>query len=600
MMNNRIFLVVLVLLLSASAQQNTLFVESILLEGNDSIPGKQLLPLMQLQPPGFFERSPYSFTTLTTDLSAIERYYHRNGYLHASVTIAELDRRPSQSTVVIRLQINEGPRTMIDSIKFQGNRVFSDSVFSGFVPLDEGGPLDSLLYKRSADIIQDSLASQGHLFSEVKQQLKFYKDRTRVSVIYTIDEGPVVMPGDLEIVGADDIRRRVITRELDLDRQSPLTASVLSQAMSRLYGTGLFDYVRIEPSDTGTAPSYADTITVPVLVQVRLSNMFSLQVGSGYNTDNGLYGTGEVSYRNVFALGHRITLSGQASFDLIGTQLIYSYPWFLGAPVYADLMLYIERQEEMEFSGLFRGGLFSLAGRLTRLSRYRAWLQVENTVWITEPPATNIFPDVPQGNMALAGIGLTRDTRNIILNPDRGTYAALEGELAGPAIPWSDKFYKVKCDLRTYYSFFSRQLKFASALFAGYVNGYGPAGDAVPTQELFRVSEDAVRPVRGYSPEMVASPDENGAVRGGRLVLILTPVEITFPVYSILNAALFADGGYVWATLKQFSMRDLQWSVGPGVRINLPIGIGRLDYGIRLDGDSDLDGQFHFGIGASF
>ena len=53
--------------------------------------------------------------------------------------------------------------------------------------------------------------------------------------------------------------------------------------------------------------------------------------------------------------------------------------------------------------------------------------------------------------------------------------------------------------------------------------------------------------------------------------------------------------------MDEFGLKDLRWSVGPGLRlVNLPIGVVRLDYGIRLDGDIDLEGRIHFGIGAAF
>lgn len=580
------------------AQELTWYVEGILFVGNDHIQHNELIPLMKLQPPDFFTRTEYSFSKLVDDISVIKQYYYEKGYLSASVQLTGIERDTAIHGVAIRLRISEGVQTIVNSIVFCGNTIFSDSLLSTFISLKENAPLDSVAYERSGWIIKDSLAGRGYHFSTIDRSIHINKKQDSASIIYEIEKGPIVLRGGLEIIGTEDVKRKIVEREVVMEKGEVMTAFEIARSIRRLYGTGLFDYVILEPLDTGSVTSEMDTVTVPVLIQVVEADMFSIELGGGYNTEDGFYGTGEASYANLFSLGHRISLSTRLSTDLSFAQLVYSYPWIFGVPLFSDLIAFIERQEEIDFTGLFTGGLLSVNSHIDRRSWYRTWIQVENTLWLQGiEPGENIGDDT-RGNFVLLGAGYTRDQRNNLLNPGKGFFGFVEGEIAGPWIPWSDKFYRFKGDVRGYYSILQNTFKFASALFAGYVMEYGTDRN-VPPQELFRVGKGGVRPVRGYDDEAVVFSDDNTG--GGKLALILTPLEISFPIYRILKGALFIDCGRIWQSPDDIGLNDLKWSVGPGLRlVNLPIGLVRLDYGIRLDGDPDLEGRIHFGIGATF
>ncbi len=592
-------LVILSFVFLTVARELTWYVERLQFTGNDNVKRNELIPLMKLQPPGFFTRTEYSFSKLVNDMAVIERYYHSKGYLRASVQIAGIERDTALHGVAIRLKIHEGIQTIVHSIAFCGNTIFSDSLLSTFIPLKQNAPLDSVAYEQSGRIIKDHLAGRGYHFSTVSRRIQINEKQDSASVIYEIEKGPLVLRGDLEIVGAEDVRRKVLEREVVIKKGEAMTVFGIARSIRNLYGTGLFSYVLLEPQDTGSVTSEKDTVTVPVLIQVVKADMFSTDLGGGYNTEDGFYGTAAASYANFFSLGHRISLSTRLSIDLSYAQLVYSYPWVFGVPLFSDLTAFIERQEEVDFTGLFTGGLLSLNSRLDRRSWYRTWIQVENTLWLHDIVPKTDSVNNTRGNFVLLGAGYTHDRRNNLLNPRKGFFTFVQAEIAGPWIPWSDKFYRFKGDIRGYYPVLQNTLKVASALFAGYVMEYGGADRTVPPQELFRVGEGGVRPVRGYSDEAVVFPDDNAT--GGKFALIVTPLEITFPIYRILKGALFVDCGRIWQATDEIRLSDLRWSVGPGLRlVNLPIGLIRLDYGIRLDGEPDLEGRLHFGIGATF
>jgi outer membrane protein assembly factor BamA len=90
-------------------------------------------------------------------------------------------------------------------------------------------------------------------------------------------------------------------------------------------------------------------------------------------------------------------------------------------------------------------------------------------------------------------------------------------------------------------------------------------------------------------------------IRGGNL-MINPRLELRFPIRAPIAAALFADFGNLWADptyvfdhLRSFSLRA---DVGPGLRVDTPVGPLVFDYGINVTRRSYEDfGAFHFAIG---
>jgi outer membrane protein insertion porin family len=88
-------------------------------------------------------------------------------------------------------------------------------------------------------------------------------------------------------------------------------------------------------------------------------------------------------------------------------------------------------------------------------------------------------------------------------------------------------------------------------------------------------------------------------VRGGNL-MINPRVELRFPVYGAIDGALFADFGNLWVdpTYVYDHSITMRADVGPGIRLQTPVGPLVFDYGINVTRRSYEDfGAFHFAIG---
>jgi outer membrane protein insertion porin family len=79
----------------------------------------------------------------------------------------------------------------------------------------------------------------------------------------------------------------------------------------------------------------------------------------------------------------------------------------------------------------------------------------------------------------------------------------------------------------------------------------------------------------------------------------LTTLELEHPLVSgqSVKWVVFMDAGNVYSSFKEFSDLELKLDYGFGLRIFLPIGIFRLEYGIPV---GDGGPQFNIDIGQSF
>ncbi|MFW5775242.1 MAG: BamA/OMP85 family outer membrane protein [Chitinivibrionales bacterium] len=575
-------------------------VDDIRFKGNSFFDSGQLLKQMQLKPSSLFRSTSYFFPTLVDDIDSLRSFYHTNGFVYADVQLDTVIRNQREETIDIVLSISEGDRVFIDSIAVQDNEVFPAKKIRSKIRIKPGAPLNPVRLQEQIPAVAELLATRGHLFADISFQTRIDSSADSAAVTYTIREGPMIRAGQAVIAGNDKYKDEVIGRELAFEEGDVLSSRVIAKTIQNITATGLFQNVQIEPIDTTFGGDPRESVIVPVLVQVEEQDVLAYQVDAGYDSYEAWYASLTVLYRNLFGLGHRISLTGRYSTVIIGGRLRYAYPRFAGLPLTLNTTAFIESRDYESYQGLFDGITMSLNGTQGLYNFFQLKAEFERVEWLDEPPTTDNFPDVPRKNTAIIGIGIGRDTRFSPFRPGRGVYATFEGDLGGLLIPDTYQFYRLTGDVRGYYEIPRTPLSAASALFMGYVQGYGDDENFVPPQSQFRIGEQGVRPVRGYEIEEIMPLDENGNVRGGNVAVMLNLIEIGFPIWWWFKGAVFVDAGYAWNDLESIDAGDLKYSTGLGLRGDFPIGFLRLDYGVKLDDDIDLDGRWHFSIGLPF
>jgi outer membrane protein insertion porin family len=106
--------------------------------------------------------------------------------------------------------------------------------------------------------------------------------------------------------------------------------------------------------------------------------------------------------------------------------------------------------------------------------------------------------------------------------------------------------------------------------------------------------------LRGFAYRDVGPRDIHGEPIGG-LSMARGTAELTFPIIEKARGAVFYDMGYVDANAWAIGSEHWASDYGIGLRLDLPIGPLRLDYGIPLENDGrGKGGHFNFNVGYQF
>jgi outer membrane protein insertion porin family len=185
--------------------------------------------------------------------------------------------------------------------------------------------------------------------------------------------------------------------------------------------------------------------------------------------------------------------------------------------------------------------------------------------------------------------------------PNKGQRTELFAEYTGGPLGGDKNFYKLELKTAWYFK----------GLFSGHVlEVVGRTGVAdsldnsndVPFYDRFYLG--GLYSLRGYEYREIGPreplTDGSGLEEPvGGDTYWFGSLEYSLPIIERLRFAVFYDIGYVGAKPYDFNFSDYADNWGIGLRLNLPIGPLRLDYGVPISYPDNVDGsgRFQFGVG---
>jgi outer membrane protein insertion porin family len=571
-------------------------VKAVYFTGNASISSSDLLGKMDTKPSGLFHAVKFSSSFLNADIEAIADVYRDKGFLDIHVTAGDIIRDPGARRVTVNVIISEGPQTHIDSMAIRGGAVLGESEIKRFIQAKPFAPYSAARLFYDQQTIRDSMAARGYPLCAVDRIDSVDSIAHRASIAFLIAPGPLAKVGPITVSGAKRLRQVIVKRGLTFRQGDTLTTGQFQRSVRQLYETGMFKYVQIATpvADSAQQRRMAGPISLPTVLTIEEADFYKVQGGVGYGTYEGPRLSLQTSYGNVLELGRTIGLDGKYSRLIQSLHLNYTAPWAFLLPPTAEVDVFGEHHDEITFTGYLEGLTLSLFAKTTWNLGYRVFTTFEWINGVAIPPlVSDTTPFIPSNNTQSFGTGFTYDTRDNMFDPTKGLFVSSDAEVAGLIGARTNHFYKLIMDVRGGFPV-THFLDAATAVTAGYVNGYGVDASVVPAQELLYAGSQIIRPVRGYGPGGV------GDSAGGRLVLVLNVLELRYAIVKWLKIAGFADAGFVWGSASQFSLHDLRWTAGPGIRIRTPIGLLSADLGIRVNGPTKGKFGFSISIGEPF
>ena len=240
-------------------------VNQVLFQGNRKIKDRSLAQAIQLQP-----RSAFSGPLLESDAEAIREAYRRIGRDEATVTTEVQDLGEGRVNVIFN--IDEGDRTKIAAVKFEGNSAFSDRRLRDVVSTKPSNPLSFLT--------RNDIYDENRLRADEEALRRFYYNRgyadfrvisssaelvdNKYTVTFVVDEGERYTFGNVAIestipdVDVESLKRELETRSGAVYSAEDVEKSLISLT-ERLAGSG---YAFAEVTPRGNRNFEAHTIDV--------------------------------------------------------------------------------------------------------------------------------------------------------------------------------------------------------------------------------------------------------------------------------------------------------------------------------------------------
>jgi outer membrane protein insertion porin family len=577
----------------------------VVFEGAEGIPGDELADIVREQ-----RLRPALFTDPGQVTELLERYYREQGYLSARVLPPQREFSGDAARVIVPVQ--EGPRFRIRAIELTGNVALSSTLLLAESPMQLGDPYLPAVAQRSLERIREQYGVIGFNDAHPSHALAIDRDEGWVDVTIVVDEGRRERVVDIVVEGNEQVRSRLVERQLVVEPGEPLPVAMLGESRRRLYDTRAFalvDIVREEVPQEPPAPdaepvslAFANEKPVRLRVTVREVQPFQIRYGGFYDTERGPGGIADFSTHNTFGSARVAGLRTRYDAQLREGRLYLSQPVLADLPLESTVSFFIvqERLPELPESKPLK--IDRLGFSVQQEARLRA-SYVLNYGYRFERTYDRLEP---RQHVAPVTSALTRDTRDDVLDATRGQFMSHAFSVS-PGFLGADKpFVKYFGQFFTYRPLQPERIErftgdiirprliYAAGVRLGLSRGFGDG--QVPVSERFLGGGSTT--LRGFRQYSVGPVDEDG-VPGGEATLVINN-ELRFPLISRFDGVAFLDVGNVFARVADFSF-GLRTSGGVGLRIRTPWFLGRVDYGIPFDRrEGEARGQVFFSIGQAF
>jgi outer membrane protein assembly factor BamA/autotransporter translocation and assembly factor TamB len=510
--------------------------------------------------------------------------YRQEGLLAAKVTAGPIAFTNGDARLPVRIE--EGAQFTVSGVVIAGAHARSEREVLEDFGLVEGTPYTPDSVQLARQRVGEAYDQLG--FNSMTSTVETTNDpeRATVELRLTVNEGPQQTVEAIVVNGRDDVRESVISDALGLSTGSPVVMETLYAGRRRLFRTGLFQRVDIEPVPVDETEVQSGI--QPVRAEVTLVRRAPWRLRYGVDITDEIAPLAEQG--RLFGAGFsanldRYGLAGFAGTAGIGMRLnrdqrIYraflTLPSFLSRAVTSRLFASRSRD-------LIEGEeILSVVTDRTAFTAEQR-IQVRPTLEIgygfdfernhTFDPDAN--PDDPFGfDLVVQAARLTGtlvfDTRTDPFAPARGLFHSSAVEYAPERLGSDVRF--VKYSLQQFlFAPVGRRIVSASAVRLGIGTGFG--------QRLL-VTERFVagggHTVRGYANDSIGGFDVLGDPMRGDAVIVLNQ-EMRFPVFRWFGGAVFVDAGEVFERPAEMSLRLLDVGTGAGLRLATPVGLFRVD-----------------------
>jgi outer membrane protein insertion porin family len=611
-----------------------LIVKKIVFNGNDSVLSKDLRAVMKTKPLDiltFFNKSGrLTPSQVEEDRDAIRTLYQNRGF--ADVDVAQIETQPlEKGGVELVVNITEGTQYRVNNIAVDGVNIVPAGEVSSLLKMNAGQLFTPKGMSEDIKAMRDFYGSRGYVDMTIAPEV-LPAGPGAVNLTYRLEEGVQSYINLVNIQGNTRTQDRVIRRELAVKPGEVYDTTLVDVSKKRLENLNYFSRVETQPTDT-VVPGRKD---LNVIVEEKRTGSFNF--GAGFSTIDSLIGFAEIQQSNFDVTNWpNFTGGGQrfrirAQYGLLRQDFVASLtePWFLGYKLSAGVEAYYRNADFLSNVYAQENAGFALQTRqqVWRALSARTEYRFERVV--IYDLGDDLYNDYYGANGVFGGTSsngkygpvikdaegtyyksaitssLVWDTRDSLFLTRKGELLELTGFIAGGFLGGTVQDYGISLEGSKYFPL-PWDMIFMTKAQVAVVDGWGGGesneddgyGNGVPIFD--RLYLGGANNMRGFDFREVGPVDVDDNPIGGNSLAYVT-LELTFPIITRVRGAVFTDAGFVNPDAYDFGSAGANVDVGFGLRLDLPIGPIRVDYGIPVVYDSwnGPPGKFNFNIGYQF
>ena len=567
---------------------------------------KELRSLMELTTPGFLtwytKNDQYSRQKLSADLEKMKSFYMNRGYLEFNVESTQVSISPDKQDVFITLNVIEGERYQVSSVKLAGDFTIPEDEIRKLVTIKPGDVFSRDRLNDSTKAIGERLGKEGYAFANVNAAPEIDKEKRQVAFTIFVDPGKRVYVRRINVSGNTKTRDEVVRREMRQMEGAWYDSERVTASKLRLDRLGFFSEVAVE---TPAVPGTSDQVDVDMKVTEKPTG--NLMLGMGLSSTEGVVLSGSIAQNNFMGSGNNVAI--QVNTGKINRTYSFSYtnPYFTKDGISQGFDVY-QRNIDSSSTAVSPYKSSSLGGGLRfgfpisekeSLSFGMGLDTTTITILDGSPQRYKDFvKEFGETNMTIpVSMNWVSDGKDSYLFPTTGVFQKAGLEVA---IPGGDlTFYRASYQLQTYYPI-SKVFVLMLNGDVGYAGGYGDT-TSLPFYKNFYGG--GVNTVRGYKAGSLGPKDINGDSLGGSRRFVGN-AELLFGLPGMeksMRMGIFFDAGQVYGQGQNMSISDLRYSTGVSMSWISPIGPLKFSFARALNAqESDKPESFQFQLGTTF
>lgn len=529
--------------------------------------------------------APFSEEDVETGLSYLRQELNAQGHWGGEAAVTSRTTDPASGAVDLTIDVRPGPLYSISEAKIvsRDGRGVPEAQAAAKPYAGKTATTGNLNAMRLA--VEEAFVSSGYPDAEISMTRTLAGPRFIPE--FSIDLGKRVRLNRIEIEGLVRTNPKRIEARLKPLEGDWYDEAAMNKRLRGFLAIGAFSSARLETREIA-----GDSIDATLHLEEARAKEISL--AAGFDSYQGALLRTTYTDRNL--MGELLGFSTGFEFSSRGvlgeTRLVD--PWFMGTDVAASARVYAliyGREGYSSFeTGLEGTGAWEFGDhyKLEALAGFSFVNLNEDGLPVSE------LGETVYGQPRLR-VTQTLDYRDSAVLPRNGWKLAAPLEIGSAMGDLSTSYVRAELSGAWYHTFENDWQIVLGA--AGGV--LVPSGGGVDLPINLRLFNGGAHSVRSF-PERELGPTVEGFPTGGESMWHAN-AELIRRLAGSLKAVGFVDAGSLSREFDKLGSADVELAVGLGLRLDLPIGPVRLEYGYNLTRDpGDPVGTLHFAIGVAF